>query len=169
MHPAIRYTLGIAMVVQVGVAPLTAAGQAAGPNACMRIDAAEWVRLTGKKDVLGRGPLLSPPDESPPNTSICSFLSISVAVRPNMTAERFARIRQGSDPTVWKTESISGLGDEAYYRWDSRPDGSSRSVTISYRSGSTDVGLEHLVPADSIEATKRVLLGIAKSTASKVR
>ena len=169
MHPAIRYTLGIATVAQVTVAPLTASGQVAGPSACTLIDAAEWVRLTGKKDVLGRGPLLSPSDESPPNTSVCSFLSISVAVRPNMTAERFARIRQGSDPNVWKTESISGLGDEAYYLWDSRPGGSSRSVVINYRSGSTDVGIEHVVPPDSIAATKRMLLGIAKSTASKVR
>ena len=168
MRPLIRYTLGIATAVHVTVAP-TASAQAARPNACALVDAPELIRLTGRKDFSGRGPKLSPPSEVPaPDMSLCHFLGVTFALRNNMTAERFARIRRSHEAGSWKVQSISGLGDEAFSLWDPSP-GSRKSVLIDFRSGSKQVSLEDVVPSDSVEATKKLLLSIAKSIAPRVR
>ena len=76
MHPAIRYALGvvtIVTIVDVTVATPTAAAQAAKPDACEFVDAAEVLKLTGREDAFGKGPQVQDPSEIPQYTSGCHF------------------------------------------------------------------------------------------------
>lgn len=170
MRSAIRYTLGIAIVVHLGVAVPPAAGQGASPHACSLITAGEMQRLTGRKDFVGLTPRASSPSELPAHMSECAFLDMSLTLTSTMTPEWFARNRQQSQarPDRWKVQSISGLGDEGYYLWDPRP-GSDRSVGIVFRVGNKQLAIGDLVPSDSIDVMKSRLLSIAKLTIPRMK
>ena len=173
MQPAIRYTLGIVTIVtivHVTVAASTAAGQAASPNACAFVDAAELLRLTGKKDVFGEGPRAMPPSELPPNhTSGCNFLGIMFFLDTPMTPESFARVRRGVETRgFFKVQSIAGVGDEAYYEWEAKPR-DNRAVGVVFRSGNKRVTIAENTHSDSVEAMKKLLLSIAKTAAPRVK
>jgi hypothetical protein len=170
VRSVLRYTLGIAIGVHVGVAVRPAAGQTASPHACSLINAAELQRITGRKDFAGLSPRPSKPSELPAHMSECDFLDMSFTLTNTMTPEWFARNRDQSQtkPDRWKVQSISGLGDEGYYLWDPRP-GDNRSVGIVFRSGSKQVAIGDLVPADSIEVVKSQLLSIAKLTVPRLK
>ena len=170
MRSVFLYTLGIATIVYVGVASPPAAGQAASPNACSLVDAAELQRLTGRKDILGRGPRASSPSELPNYMSECDFLEMSFTLTSTMTPEWFARNRQQSEarPDRWTVQSTSGLGDEGYYLWDPRP-GPYRSVGIVFRVASKQVAIGSMAPSDSVDVMKSKLLSIAKLTIPRMK
>ena len=171
MRSILGLTLGISALVHVTVAAPAADGQATDPHACTYFPASELLKITGRKDVLGEGPQASKPGDLREGTTECDFLSVSMTVTSKMTPEWFARDRKVAEnnPTKWKVESISGLGDEAYYMWDPRP-GSNRNVGIVYRAGGKRVSVgEMAASADSIEAEKKMLMQIAKLALPKLK
>jgi hypothetical protein len=87
-----------------------------------------------------------------------------------MTPAWFARDRKVSEgqPDKWKVQSVSGLGDEAYYMWDPRP-GADRNVGIVYRAGGKRVSVGDMVWSDEIESTKSMLMQIAKLALPKLQ
>lgn len=170
MRRAIHYALGIATAVLVTVPLRTAAGQDARPNSCALIDTAEVTRLTGKKELFGGGPGSADEDLGyPKHRSVCMFAGFIFELTTNVTPESFARGRRNSAPDRWKVQSISGLGDEAYYLWDTRPGDGVRNVLLEVRSGSKGVGIEKLTSSDSVEVVKKMLFSIATPMVSRVK
>jgi hypothetical protein len=171
MQSAIHHALGIVtivMIAQVTVATRTAA-QAAKPNVCEFVDAAEVLRLTGKKDRFGRGPQVQDPSEIPQYTGGCHFLGILFFLDTPITPEAFGRVRRGIETRgSLKAQSISGVGDEAYYVWDPKP-GDFRMVGVVFRSGNKRITIGENTPSDSIETMKKLLLSIAKTTVPRVK
>jgi hypothetical protein len=168
MRPVTPYALAIAMLVQAALALPTLEAQASGPTACSLIDPAELMRVTGRKDILNRGPQAY--DGRVKGLSECGFLELSFALTSNMTPEWFNRNREmvKNGKTEMKVEPVSGIGDEAYYMWDSRP-GSNRQVGIVFRSGTKQMAIGDLAPSDSIEAYKKMTLSVAKLLAPKLK
>ena len=168
MGYVLRVTLGIAAMSFAGAT--SALGQTAEPHACSYFQASDLLRITGKKDIANEGPRASKPGETGPGTTECDFLSVSMTVTSNMTPEWFARDRkmleQGRKP--WKVEPVSGLGDEAYYMWDQR-EGQDRSIGLAYRKGTKRVTVGSMVSADSLDATKPMLMAIARLALAKIR
>lgn len=143
-------------------------GQGTGPTACSIIDVAELKRLTGRTDILRRGPVPSDPSETPKGLSECEFLGFSFSLASPATKQWFDGTRADQVKQGTKVQPISGLGDDAYYWWDPRP-GTHRQVGIAFRAGTSRLVIMDLVPADSVEAVKPVLLTVAKAVAGKVR
>lgn len=170
MRPVSGFTLGIAALVHVTVAVPSAIGQAADPHACSYFQASDLLRITGRKDEIGQGLRASKPGETGAGTTECDFLSISMTVTSNMTPAWFARDRKMSEdtPDKWKVQSVSGLGDEAYYMWDPRP-GSNRNVGIVYRAGGKRVSVGETAASDSMESSKSMLMQIARLALPKLR
>jgi hypothetical protein len=170
MRSVFGVTLGLGVLVQLTVAAPVAVGQAADPQACSYFPAADLLKITGRKDLLGQGPQASKPGETAAGTTECDFLNVSMTVTSNMTPEWFARDRKVSEnnPSRWKVQSVSGLGDEAYYMWDPRP-GSNRNVGVVYRAGGKRVSVGELAESDSIEAAKPMLMQIAKLALPKLK
>jgi hypothetical protein len=170
MRSAVGFTLGISALLQITVASASVA-QAADPHACTYFQASDVLKITGRKDVLGQGPQASKPGETLAGTTECDFLSVSMTVTSNMTPAWFARDKATleNSPYKWKVESVSGLGDEAYYMWDPRP-GSNRNVGIVYRAGGKRVSVGELAAsADSIQSAKQMLMQIAKLALPKLK
>jgi hypothetical protein len=169
MRSIFRNTLGIVAVQVVLVAP-AASGQTAEPHACSYFQASDLLRITGHKDITGRGLQASKPGELAAGTTECNFVAFSMTLTTNMTPAWFARdkkmLEQSRNP--WKVESVSGLGDEAYYMWDQSA-ANDRSVGLVFRQGSKRLTVGSFVPADSIEATKPMLMQIAKLALPKLR
>ena len=170
MRPIVRYTLGIAIMVQVTGALPSLGAQGSSFNACKVFDAAELKKLTGRKDFLGRGPIANDPSELPKNMSACSYLEIHFGVTSNVTPELFARNRkqQEARPDRWKVESVSGVGDEAYFMWDKRP-GDDRQVGIVVRANGKSLTIEDTVPSDSIETMKKFMVSLAKQATPRMK
>jgi hypothetical protein len=168
VHRAIPLALGVTLAVQV-TALSTAGGQDARPNACTLIDAAEVTRLSGEKDALGKGPESVDADfKYPKHKSVCMYGDLIFELATNETPESFARNPRATDKR-FKVQPISGLGDEAYYLWDASVGTGVRSVSIAFRSGSKRVAIEKLTTSDSIEAVKKMLLPVARTTVAKVK
>ena len=171
MRSAFGFTLGVSVILQVTVAASASDAQAADPHACTYFQASDLLKITGRKDVLGEGPQASKPGETAAGTTECDFLSISMTVTSNMTPAWFARDKTmlEKSPDRWKVESVSGLGDEAYYMWDPRP-GSNRNVGIVYRAGGKRVSVGELAESsDSIASAKPMLMQIAKLALPKLK
>ena len=167
MRSISRYTLGISALVQITAAPVASA-QAADPHACAYVQASEWLKITGRKDFLGEGPRASKPGETGAGTTECDFLSVSLTVTSNMTPAWFARDRTSLEktPDKWKVESVSGLGDEAYWMWDPRP-GSNRNVGLVIRTAGKRLSVGEL--ADSVAVSKPMIMRLAKLVLPKVK
>ena len=166
MHRAIPFVLGVTIAAQV-TALSTARGQNARPNACTLIDAAEVTRLTGNKDV--SGPESVDKDlQYPKHRSVCMYADLIFELATDATPESFARSRRPTSER-FKVQPISGLGDEAYYLWDARPDAGVRSVLIVFRSGSKRAGIEKQTTSDSIEVVKKMLLPVARTMVPRVK
>jgi hypothetical protein len=147
--------------------PSTAFAQGAKPDACRYMDAAQMLQLTGRKDIAGKGPQKQDPAEIPNHTSGCHFLDVILVLDTPFTAEQFARARASIEKR-YKSQPVSGVGDEAYVTWDPRP-GVVGSVHLSLRSGNKRISMEDLVPPDSIEAAKKWLIAFGKTAASRAR
>ena len=142
--------------------------QGTGPTACSIIDVAELKRLTGRTDILRRGPVPSDPSETPKGLTECEFLGFSFSLASPATKQWFDGTRADQVKQGTKVQPVSGLGDDAYYWWDPRP-GTHRQVGIAFRTGTSRLVIMDLVPSDSVEAVKPVLLTVAKAVAGKVR
>ena len=171
MHRPIRYALGSMALLQLAVAsPTEVEAQASGEqHACTLLDPAELRQLTGRKDY-GQAPQPSGPPQLRQGTTECDYLSISYTLTANMTKEWFARDRQQTEAATdrWKVQSISGLADEAFYMWDPRP-GSDRSVGIVIRAGSKRLSIGELASSDSLDASKSLMLSLAKLALPKLK
>ena len=170
MRCVFQYTLGIAAVVQATVAVRVVSAQASGQHACSLFQPAELIQLTKRKDIGNQGPQPSGPPELAKGTTECDFVNVSVTLTENMTPAWFTRDRGVTEKatTRWKVQSVSGIGDEAYYMWDPRP-GSDRSVGIVIRASGKRLSVGDTAPSDSIEAIKGMLLSIAKMTVPRVK
>jgi hypothetical protein len=169
MRSAVGFTLGVTALVQVTVAAPVMVAQAADPHACTYFQASDLLQITGRKDLLGQGPRASKPGETLAGTTECDFLNVSMTVTSNMTPAWFARDKASLEktPDRWKVESVSGLGEEAYYMWDPRP-GSDRNVGIVYRAGGKRVSVGDMVASDQMASTKSMLMEIAKLALPKL-
>ena len=141
--------------------------QGTGPTACSIIDAAELKRLTGRTDILRRGPVPSDPSETPKGLTECEFLGFSFSLASPATKQWFDATRADQVKRGTKVQPISGLGDDAYYWWDPRP-GNHRQVGIAFRAKTSRLVIMDLVSSDSVEAVKPVLLTVAKAVAARV-
>ena len=121
----------------------------------------------GQEDSLGRGPQKQDPSEIPQHTSGCDFLGVLLVLDTPFTAEQFARARASIEKR-YKSEPVSGVGDEAYVTWDPRQRVAG-SVHLSFRSGNKRISMEDLVPPDSIEAAKKWLIAFGKTAASRAK
>ena len=93
------------------------------------------LQLTGRKDNAGKGPPKQDQSEIPSNTSGCDFLGSMLVLDTPFSAGQFARARASIEKTSqYKSQSLSGIGDEAYLTWDPRP-GTRRSVHLSFSGG----------------------------------
>jgi hypothetical protein len=173
-----RVALGalIAGVQALGIVSTAAAQSASkaappaqgGQTACSIIDPAELERLTGLEDKLGKGPVLTDPSELPKGRSECEYLGLTFSLSSPTSTDDFARARaiQGKGGT--KIESVAGVGDEAFYWWDSGK-GSYNQVGIAVRAGNRQLTVLDLTSSDSVAAAKPRLLTIAKSLVPKLR
>ena len=173
-----RMTLGAVIVGVQGLGIASMAGAQSGSKApapaqrgqtaCSIIDAAELKRLTGLKDNLGRGPVPTDPADLPKGRSECEYLGLTFSLSSPTSTDAFARARaiQGTGKT--KVESVAGVGDEAFYWWDSGS-GSYNQVGIAVRAGSQQLTVLDMTSSDLVASAKARLLTIAKSLVSKLR
>ena len=94
-----------------------------------------------------------------------------MTVTSNMTPAWFARDRKMSEgtPDKWKVQSVSGLGDEAYYMWDPRP-GSNRNVGLCVPGrGASACRSARWCRRTKMEATKSMLMEIARLALPKLK
>jgi hypothetical protein len=145
-----------------------AATQGTSPTACSILDVAELKRITGRTDILRRGPVPSDPSETPQGVSECEFLGFSFSLASPATKQWFDATRADQVKQGTRVQPVSGLGDDAYYWWDPRP-GVHRQVGIAFRTATSRLVIMDLVPADSVEAVKPVLLTVAKAVAGRMR
>ena len=162
-------TLGtIATSLALTVATTPAAAQGGGPTACSIIDPGGLERLTGLKDVLGRGPVPTDPSELPKGRTECEYLgltfSLSTLAAPK---EAFDRNRAITGKGGTSVEAVSGVGDDAFYWWDAKP-GSYNQVGIAVRAGNQQLTVLDLTSSDSIPTVKPRLLAIARSLVPKL-
>lgn len=177
MHSLMLHTLGIAGALHAfGVLSDISAqsrgqpaanGQGTGPTACSIIDVAELKRLTGRTDILRRGPVPSDPSETPKGLTECEFLGFSFSLASPATKQWFDGTRADQVKQGTKVQSVSGLADDAYYWWDPRP-GTHRQVGIAFRTRTSRLVIMDLVSSDSVEAVKPVLLTVATAVAARV-
>ena len=142
--------------------------QGAGPTACSMIDAEELKRLTGLTDLLKQGPVPTDPADLPKGRTECEYLGFTFSLSSVAGREAFDRSRTIVAKDGTKVESVSGVGDDAFYWWDARP-GSMNQVGIAVRSGNRQLTVLDLASSDSIAAVKPRLLAVAKSLAPKLR
>jgi hypothetical protein len=160
--------LGIGSMAAAQSGSTAASPAQGGQTACSIIDAAELKRLTGLKDVLGKGPVPADPSELPKGRSECEYLGLTFSLSSPTSADAFARSRASQGTGKTKIESVAGVGDEAFYWWDSGP-GSYNQVGIAVRAGSRQLTVLDLTSSDSLASVKPRLLTIAKSIVPKLR
>src|SRR5688572_28738129 len=142
----------------------------AGADACALVDAAEVLRITGRTPAPGKGPEANGAADFPPGERGCHFVDLQFVLSTPATRESFAstrKIYELSRQTL-KTQSVSGLGDEAYLAWDTRP-GKYRPVLVVFRSGNKKVAIEDLTSSDSVEVMKKALFSIAKTVVPRMK
>jgi hypothetical protein len=160
--------LGLLTLVPVFAIGSTAAGQAGGPTACSIIDAEELKRLTGLRDVLKTGPQATDPSELPKGRSECEFLGLTFSVSSLGSPKASFDGTRANLAKDGKVESVSGVGDDAFYWWDPKP-GTLQQLGIAVRAGNRQLTVLDLTSSDSIAAVKPRLLAIAKVLAPKLR
>jgi hypothetical protein len=178
MRQIIRTALAVVAAVQASAAwseataqssgkPASAGGQGATIQACSVLTPAEFKQITGRTDLLGRGPEAADPSELPKGLSECEYMGITTSLADNMTHEKFESSRKSLVQSATKVELISGIGDEAFlYEGTGR---SYRQLGIMLRVGERRLGFLDMVSPDSVDAVKPVLRALAKAAAPRLR
>lgn len=139
-------------------------GKSTGPHACDLLSNADIARITGQPNRLS----IAPERGELPSLTQCNYYALDVALTPRVTSEVFASTRKqqetGKNVTI---ESVSGVGDEAYFYVRSRR--STNNVGIIVRAGTYQVALGDLTPADSVAWFKPKLVELAKLAVAKLR
>ena len=166
-----RITSGTMAAVFVSAALSTAGAQGGtGPDVCALINAAEVLRITGRTPAPGEVPEANGASDFPAGERGCFFVDLQFVLSTPTTPESFARKRRNielrSQPL--ETQSISGLGDEAFLAWHTQP-GKNRPVLVMFRSGNRKVAIEGLTSSDSVEVMKKALLAIAKTVVPRMK
>jgi len=139
-----------------------------GPTACSIISAEEVKRITGLQDVLKKGPVPTDPSDLPAGRTECEYLGYTFSLSSAVTRESFDRGRGIAAQGGTKVESVSGVGDDAFYWWDPKP-GTMQQVGIAVRSGTHQVTIMDLASSDSIVVVMPRLLTVARSLVPKLR
>lgn len=178
MQPSIRHSLGMLIVAQslAALSPPAARmmgvserpGQAGPPTACSVIDAEQLKRLTGRRDVLKRGPMSDDPASPAPGRTACSYLGFIFELNAPAKREWFDETRSFLVKSSTKIQPVSGVGDGAFYWWDPRS-GSARPVGIVLRTGASGLMIMDMTSSDSIEVVKPELLVVAKAIVPRLR
>ena len=176
MNSAIRIALGLVGIYSVSVVlpalPSTAAatGRTAqgSQTACSVVDSTFLKRLTGRRDYLGRGPMVVETSVPGPERSACMYLEVTFELASPIKPETFAKDRAFLEKGGATTAPVSGLGEQAYYWWSAKP-GGTRPVAIVFRTKSSQLLIMEVTRADSIEIFKPRLLEMAKSAAAKLK
>ena len=178
MQPSIRFSLGMLIVAPALAAVshptarietrTTPAGQASSLTACSVIDAEQLKRLTGRKDVLKRGPMKGAPASPAEGRTGCSYLGFILELNAPAKREWFDETRSFLVKSGTKIQPVSGVGDGAYYWWDPRP-GYSRPVGMVLRAGTNGLMIMDMTSSDSVEVVKPELLTVAKAIVPKLR
>jgi hypothetical protein len=155
-------------VTAVKGAAMTPAVQVGDRTACSVIDAEELQRLTGRKDVLKRGPRRGTPPEPAEGRTSCSYLGFIFELDAPAKRGSFDETRSTLTKMGTKTQAVSGVGDGAYYWWDPTP-GDTRPVGIMLRVGTSGMMIMDMTSPDSIELLKPQLLAVAKAIVPKLR
>lgn len=178
MQPSIRFSLGMAVAAPMLIATLratssanittTPAVQGGAPTACSIIDAEQLKRLTGRNDVLKRGPRREDPPIPAEGRTACSYLGFIFELDAPAKREWFDETRRDLTKSGSKTQPVPGVGDGAYYWWDLGPD-ETRSVGMALRVGTRGLLIIYMTSPDSIELVKPELLKVAKAIVPKLR
>jgi len=151
--------------VRTGTIP---AGQAGAPTACSIIDAEQLKRLTGRTDVLKRGPMKGDPASPAEGRTGCSYLGFIFELNTPAKREWFDETRSFLVNSRAKIQPVSGVGDGAFYWWDPKP-GYTRPVGIVLRAGTSGLMIMDMTSSDSIDVVKPELLTVAKAVVPKLR
>jgi hypothetical protein len=169
MRQTMRTALGVMAAFQVSAASAVATAQTSGGTleACSILSPAEFKQITGRTDILRRGPQAAEPGEVPEGVSECEFLGFSVSLVDKVNHERFETTRKQLAQRGDKIQPVSGVGDEAFlYEGTGQ---SYRQLAIVMRVGERRLSFMDLVDPDSVEAVKPVLLKLGKAAAPKLR
>jgi hypothetical protein len=105
--------------------------------------------------------------DMPNGATTCNYVGLDVTLSPRVTPQSFQATRKteeaGKDVTV---ESVSGVGDEAYFSVRARR--SSSNVGIIVRRGTYQIALGDRVPSDSVAWMKPKLVELAKLAVTKL-
>jgi hypothetical protein len=160
------WTLGVAVGLSCCAAALAAQPAAGGPgrSACSILSAEEILQISKKVNRLG----MKPRGDEYKGVSQCGFVGYEFSLVGNQTAQSFeaTRKQQASmkDVTV---QPVAGVGDGAFY-WV-RASSFEPLVAIAIRVGPYRLGIQEMVPADSVEIVKPTLLALAKAAAPRLR
>ena len=163
-----RFTLGICAIVQTAAAFSLASAQATNVTACTVISTAELKGITGRQDILGRGPQAADPSETPKGVSECEHLALSFSLTSAMTHDRFVDEQKSQVKGGTKVSPVSDVGDEAYLWWDPKSQNNAQ-VGIAFRVGARRLVIMDITRQDSIEALKPMLVKVAKAATPKLR
>jgi hypothetical protein len=169
MHWIDRLSLGVLSVATMlgGRAAMAQAtkGASGAVHACSLFTDADIAQITGRST-----PVKFPADTSalPSGHTECHWVNLGAALTPNVTPQRFGATRKQQE-TAKNTaiESVSGVGDEAYF-WE-RPAGGDQYIGIVFRVGQYQLALSDMLPADSVAWLKPKLVALAKFAAPKLK
>jgi len=108
------------------------------------------------------------PADLPKGRSECEYLGLTFSLSSLASADEFARRRAIEAKGGTKVESVTGVGDDAFYWWDPKP-GSLNQVGIAVRTGNRQLTVLDLTSSDSVPSAKPPLLAIAKSLVPTLR
>ena len=164
MQSAARTTLGIAIVTAAHAAAPTARAQLAdGLKACSLMTQQEVIAITKKTYQF-----IIPPSatDNIKGVSECDILDYTFSLVGTATPQSFAALQKSQSTTKGVTvQPLSGVGDEAFYYI--RHAGSATVVAVFTRVGKRRLAIQDMVPADSAEHVKPVLVALARAAAPR--
>jgi hypothetical protein len=166
-----RISLGIMAAAFTSAAPSPVGAQGSGgTDVCALIDAAEVARITGRTPPDGQGPKANDASDFRRGERGCRFVDLQFVLVTPETRESFASTRKIYEDVrqPFKTQTVAGLGDEAYLTWDPTP-GKYRPVMVAFRSGNKKVAIEDQTSSDSVEVMKKALVAIAKTVVPRMK
>jgi hypothetical protein len=163
---ATRIALGIAIVTTAhATAPAARAQLADGLKACSLMTQQEIIAITKQTYQF-----IIPPTATDDikGVSECDILDYSFSLVGSATPQSFAALKKSQSTAKGVTvQPLSGVGDEAFYYI--RHAGSATVVAVFTRVGTRRLAIQDMVPADSAEHVKPVLVALAKAAAPKLK